>query len=57
MGLSRFIARTREGIDVAALPSADLGHDMGRRTEAIEADAPALAGLFQRAPADQAGAH
>src|SRR6185437_12422369 len=34
----------------------DLGHDMGRRAKAIEAELSASASNNQRAPADQAGA-
>ena len=38
------------------LPAANLGDDVGRGAEAIDADIPPVPGHFERAPADQAGA-
>ena len=46
----------RERIDLPALPTADLGDDMGGGAETIKTDPRSLAGQFQGTPADQSGA-
>ena len=55
-GLGRFVARPGEGEHRPALPESDLSQDVGGGAETIEAQAPALAGDDQGAPADQPGA-
>ena len=54
--LRRLVARPRERVDLASLPADDLGQDVRRRAEAVEADPLRLAAHPQRAIADQPGA-
>src|SRR5208337_5415570 len=55
-GLSGRIARPSEAEDASPLPSADLGDDVRRRAETVDADRLSVAGGLQRPPADQPGA-
>jgi hypothetical protein len=57
MSLRCRIAWARERVHVTPLPPANLRNDVGRGTEAIEADAAPLAGFLQRPPADEASTH
>ena len=50
------VARPGERVDVASLPPADLGDDVGGGAEAIQTDAAAVARQLERTPADQPGA-
>lgn len=49
------VAATRERINVAALPKADLCQDVRGSSEAEKADALAVACLPERTPANQSG--
>src|SRR6185437_1155532 len=55
--LARRVAGAGEGEDLATLPAQHLGQNVRRGTEAVEADAAAIARPAQRAQADEAGAH
>ena len=46
----------REGEHPPSLPAADLGDDVPRGAEAIDADCPPVSGQLERAPADEARA-
>ena len=56
-GLGRFVTRAREGVDLAALPAADLREDVSGRTEAVETDPPGSARAAQAPPPNQSCAH
>src|SRR5512132_397245 len=49
------IARTREGEDTLTLMAGDLGDDVGRRAEAVQAEARSIAREPERSKADQPG--
>src|SRR5207244_7999947 len=50
--LRRAVARPGEGVDLAALVAGDLRDDVRGRAEAVDADAPRVAGHAQRAIAE-----
>ncbi len=50
------VAGPGESEHAPPLPAADLGNDVRRSAEAIDADGPPVPGHFERAPADEAGA-
>ena len=54
--LTGSVAGPGESEYAPSLPAADLGDDMRRGAEAIDADRRPVPGHFERAPADQAGA-
>ncbi len=51
------VTGTGKGIDLAALPIADLRQNVGSGAKTIKSDAAPIARLAQRAPADQTRTH
>jgi hypothetical protein len=54
--LCRGIARAREGEHLAPLPDGDLAHEVGGGAEPVDPEPATVAGGYERAVADEAGA-